>query len=80
MPNENVTTEDVKATAQAKAEEKFEEAKARFSNLTINQKLVLTAVAAVAASLVIQKFGKKLRPIRINTEKLIVVEPESVAR
>lgn len=86
MPDEDVTIDDIKATAQAKAEgikedvkENLNEAKARLSELTINQKLVLTAVAAVVASLVIQKFGKKLRPVRIDADTIVMVEPDPTA-
>jgi hypothetical protein len=85
--NNDVTAEDIRATAQAKAEEvkdtaqnAFEDAKERLSNLnlTLNQKLILTGVAAVAASLLIQKFGKRLRPVRIDAERLILIEPSDV--
>lgn len=85
MPNENVTAEDLKATARAKAENLKEEveetaeetfARIKAVTLTTNQKLVLTGAVCLAASVVIQKLVQRFRPIVVDGD-LVVITSES---
>ena len=92
MPNENVTPEDLKATAKAKvddatdaaseklddlkdsAQDTFNDVKARLTDLSLNQKLVLTGGLALVSSVVISKIVEKARAVRVDEMNVIVVE------
>ena len=85
-PDENVTAEDIKATASAKAEafkgaakEQFDRLSQQVSELNINQKLLLTGAAALAASIAVQIIARVKRSVRVEADTLIVVDASDVS-
>lgn len=87
MTNDNVTAEDIKATAEAKVDEavenaksKFESAKEAVNGLSLNQKLVVTGAVAVLLSIVTSKAVSRLRAIRVDAsthvDEVLIVLPE----
>ena len=82
MPKSDVNVEDLKATAKATARAAkavsathAENATKVFANLnlSLNQKLIVTGVAAVAASVALQKFTETYRTANIEELNLTIV-------
>ena len=78
MPNENVTTEDLKATARAKAEDLkdtalniAEDTKARVDALSTNQKVLLTGAVALVVAVVVQKVTSRRKAQPVNNVYLL---------
>lgn len=84
MPNENVTPEDLKATAQAHIDDAKETVRGKFASaldavksvdLTTNKKLIAVGVGSVVASVVISKVVARYRALHVD--EVIVISAES---
>ena len=62
--------DDLKDSAQ----DAFNDVKARLTNLSLNQKLVLTGGLALISSVVISKIVEKVRAVRVDEMNVVVVE------
>lgn len=71
--NDDVTVEDLKATAQAKVEEAATTVKDRIDNLSLNQKLVITGAVSVLAAALVSKLVKSYRAVRIDEVDIVVL-------